>query len=391
MAKRRSDNEGTIRKRDNGRWEARFVAGHDPLTGKAIRKSIYGYTKNEVREKLQEACGAVSTGEYVDASKMPLGDWMDIWLSEYTLNVKEHTKVIYETQVRVHIKPALGRIPLCELRVHQIQTFYNQLHRGSAKKKALSPKTIKNAHGILHRALDQAVLIGYLKDNPTKGVMLPRVGRAPMRPLMDDEVGRFLTAIKGNAYEALFTVDMFTGMRQSEIMGLTWDCVNFRAGTILIDKQLMHEKKKGGIYKFASLKNDRPRKITPPPTVMEILQDIQRQQKVNKLKAGGLWKNELNLVFTNDLGGHLTHNTLSHNYKRIAVGIGVPESRFHDLRHTYAVTALQSGVDIKTVQEALGHHTAAFTLDIYGHVTEQMKNEAASRMDAFMKAVRSDS
>jgi len=185
-------------------------------------------------------------------------------------------------------------------------------------------------------------------------------------------------------YETMFAVDMYTGMIQSEIMGLTWDRVDFKGGTIYIDRQLIHEKKKGGVYKFGPLKNDKPRRITPPPSVMKMLGAVRIRQKEEKLRAGGAWQNPLNLVFTDALGGHFCHNTVSHNFKRIVTAIGLPDRRFHDLRHTYAVLAIQSGVDIKTVQESLGHHTAAFTLDVYGHVTENMQKEAASRMEAFI-------
>ena len=227
-----------------------------------------------------------------------------------------------------------------------------------------------------------------LKSNPCLGVKLPRLVPVNIKPLMDDQVGAFLKASEGNEYEILFTVDMYTGMRQSEIMGLTWDCVDFKTGTIYVDKQLIHEKKKGGAYKFAPPKNDKPRRITPAPSVMRMLQERKHQQNVDKVKAGEAWDNPLNLVFTNALGGHYVHNTLSHNFKRIVDAIGLPDSRFHDLRHTYAVLSIQSGTDIKTVQENLGHHTAAFTLDVYGHVTERMKNEAAARMEALIQRVK---
>jgi len=104
------------------------------------------------------------------------------------------------------------------------------------------------------------------------------------------------------------------------------------------------------------------------------------------LQAGELWANPMNLVFTNPTGGHLVHLTVYKHYKRLVAELGIPEMRFHDLRHTYAVNALQSGDDIKTVQGNLGHHTAAFTLDVYGHVTEEMKQASADRMEQFIQA-----
>lgn len=381
---RRAQGEGTIRQRSDGRWEGMYTLGRDPGTGKQIRKSVYGKTQKEVRQKLQQTATDISDGTYIEPSKMSLGHWLDIWLSEYTGGIKEHTAVTYETQVRVHIKPALGAVALSALRAHQIQTFYNALHKGTDDKPGLSAKTLKNVHGVLHRALDQAVIINYLRQNPCEGVRLPRIEQPEMHPLDDAQMMAFIEAIKGNEYEILFRTAMFTGMRQSELMGLTWDCVDFKGGTVYIDKQLIHEKKKGGVYKFAPPKNDKPRRITPAPSVMKLLAERKLQQQADRLKMGEYWGNSMDLVFTFPTGKHYAHNTIAHNFKTFAIAIGIPEACFHDLRHTYAVSSLRAGDDVKTVQENLGHHTAAFTLDRYGHVTVQMRNESAARMEAFI-------
>ncbi|MDR2167334.1 MAG: tyrosine-type recombinase/integrase [Clostridiales bacterium] len=106
------------------------------------------------------------------------------------------------------------------------------------------------------------------------------------------------------------------------------------------------------------------------------------------MQAGEAWNNPDNLVFTNELGEHLKHVTAYKNFKRIVKDLDLKTTRFHDLRHTYAVTSLQSGDDVKTVQENLGHHTAAFTLDIYGHVSERMKQDSANRMEQFIQGIK---
>ena len=107
-----------------------------------------------------------------------------------------------------------------------------------------------------------------------------------------------------------------------------------------------------------------------------------------KINAGSAWNNKDNLVFTNEIGGHLVHHTVYRHYKEIVTELGIPDLRFHDLRHSYAVAAIQNGDDIKTVQENLGHHTAAFTLDIYGHVTDTMKKASADRMDNYIMGIK---
>ena len=260
------------------------------------------------------------------------------------------------------------------------------LQSGSQGKKQLSPKTIKNIHGVLHKALQQAVAVGYLRFNPSDACTLPRIVRKELAPLDEEESLAFLRAIQGHPMEDLFKVALFTGMREGEVLGLMWDCVNFENGTILINKQLQREKKKGGRYVFAPLKNDKARSITPAPSIMEVLKHHYAAQQEQRCLAGEAWT-ESGLVFTNELGDHLATHTVYSNFKRIAAAIGRPDARFHDLRHSYAVAAIRSGDDIKTVQGNLGHATAAFTLDVYGHVTDQMKRESAARMESYLKEV----
>ena len=165
-----------------------------------------------------------------------------------------------------------------------------------------------------------------------------------------------------------------------------WDCVDFKKGIILIDKQLQHEKKKGGAYIFAPLKNDKARTITPAPWVMQLLHTHKAKQAAQRLQTGGLWKDS-GLVFTNETGQHLAIHSVYKAFKKVVASIGRPDARFHDLRHSYAVAAIRSGDDIKTLQGTLGHATAAFTLDVYGHVTDQMKQASAQRMERYITQV----
>ena len=138
--KKNAQGAGTIRKRTDGRWEARFTTGFDPTTGKQIQKSIYGKTQREVREKLTELTMEVDTGTYIEPSKMTLEEWMEIWLSEYMFDKKWSTVKHYKAQANTSIIPALGRYPLSQLDPHLIQTFYNSLLRGKGREKPLSPK-----------------------------------------------------------------------------------------------------------------------------------------------------------------------------------------------------------------------------------------------------------
>lgn len=165
-----------------------------------------------------------------------------------------------------------------------------------------------------------------------------------------------------------------------------WACIDFDRGTILIDKQLQREKTKGGAYIFAPLKNDKSRTITPAPWVMALLRRHRAKQNEQRLKVGPIWEDS-GLVFTNEQGRHLATHTVYKAFKSVVASIGRPDARFHDLRHSYAVAAIRSGDDIKTVQGNMGHATAAFTLDVYGHVTDQMKQASAARMETYIERV----
>ena len=385
---------GNIRKKTNtvnGKtytyYEARYTEGFDPGTGKQIQRSISGKTQKEVAQKLKAAIAALDTGTYIAPCKMTVGEWMDAWSKQYLGGVKESTVAAYKATIRTHIKPGIGAVRIDALDTNLVQNFYNRLREPTKDRDAVSPKTVKNVHGILHKALQQAVANGYIRFNPTNACVLPRIEKKELQPLDEAETKLFLDAVKGHPLELLYTVTLFTGMREGEALGLTWDRVDFMRGTILISRQLQKEKKAGGQFRLVSLKNDKPRRIMPAPWVMQLLRDRKLQQYEHKEKAGAAWSNPMNLVFTNELGGHLIPQTVVRHFKEIVSSIGRPDARFHDLRHSYAVASLRSGDDIKTVQGNLGHATAAFTLDVYGHVTNQMQEASAVRMEAYIKGI----
>lgn len=398
MPKRAAQGSGTIRKKTvlrNGKeytyWEARVTIGRDPGSGRQLQKSFSGKTQKEVREKMQAAAVAVNEGDYFEPSKMTIARWVEIWLQEYTGDKKYLTVKHYKAQCKTHIVPSLGAVKLSELTPPQIQAFYNGLQRDG-----LAAKSVRNIHGILTKCLSTAVQVGYLRSNPASMATLPKVEKKEIHPLTDEQVKDFLRVSTGDEYEILLKVILFTGLRESEAIGLTWDCVDFKAGTVKVCKQLQKRPLADGGFTFAPLKNDKARTLKPAPFVIELLKRRKREQAAQRLKAGQLWqgwetseKQKNALVFTTAIGGNLSPQTVYNHYKKLAVQIGAPDSRVHDLRHTFAVLSLQNGDDVKTVQGNLGHATAAFTLDVYGHVSERMKEDSAARMEGYIKSLKS--
>ena len=392
--KKGANGAGSIRKiatTRNGKeytyWQGRYTEGYDACTGKQIQRSITGKTQKEVAQKLRQITAEIDVKTYVAPCKLSVAEWMAVWAQDYLVGIKASTAYLYKRTIELYIEPHLGHIRLDTLNAHTVQHFYNELAKPSKPEVApLSAKSIKNIHGVLHKALKQAVLTGYLRTNPSEACILPRIIRKEMRPLEEDQVAVFLREVQGHPHEYLYKIALFTGLREGELLGLMWDCVDFEKGTILINKQLRRSQRKGGTYYFSPPKNNKSRTITPAPYVMKLLQAQKVQQAEQRLMAGPAWEAS-GLVFTNEFGRYVSYRAIFDSFKRIVKRIGLPDARIHDLRHTYAVNCIRAGDDIKTVQSNLGHATAAFTLDVYGHFTDDMRSVSAQRMEGFITNV----
>jgi len=345
----------------------------------ASKSAADGATQKEVLQKLKQVLSSIDSVKYTEPNRLTVGQWLDIWTAEYLGAVKPGTRESYTAKIKNNIRPFIGAVKLQQLKPHTVQKFCNDLHAGG-----LSPKSVKCIHGVLHVALKQALKNGYILNNPADGTTLPRVEKPEIEPLPEDKIAAFIERVRDHEFGAIYFLTLFTGMRQSEVLGLSWDCVNFQNQSILVRRQLIRSKEKGGGYSMQTLKNDKPRTVAPARIVMQWLWAERSKQAERAKQAGTAWANPDNLVFTDALGNHLCHVTVYKHYKRLVAELGMPDMRFHDLRHTYAVNALRSGDDIKTVQGNLGHHTAAFTLDTYGHVTEEMRRDSANRMQNFI-------
>ncbi len=375
---KKANGEGSIRQRPNGKYEGRIM-----VNGKQF--SVIGDTTEEVQAKLYKIRNPLSYVGSIKPDEMTLADFIEQWQGTYTRDIKRSTMQRYEMDIRLHILPLLGDCKLKELKPVQITQLYNW-----AQDQGLSHKSIKNLHGTLHRILQDAVDNEYMTKNVADRAKIPKAMKAAkeMRPLKDTEVPLFIQAIKGHQFEALYFVALFTGMRESELIGLTWDCIDWENNRIRIYRQLPREREKGIADTFTSLKNGKSREIAPAAKVFSVLRTVKAEQAEKKLKAGGKWNNEEGFVFTYENGEHVNGRTVYNNFKSIVSSLGVAEVRFHDLRHTYATIALQEGVDVKTVSHNLGHATVAFTLDRYGHVSERMKDDSAEKMDRFIANLR---
>ena len=234
----------------------------------------------------------------------------------------------------------------------------------------------------MRAALAKAQEIKYIRDNPATGCSIPKdddaEGMTEINPFTQEELDLFLSEAENSDYRDVYHLAIDTGMRLSECLGLRWTRTDFRKKKITVDAQLHMLRHKGDTRYLAKTKNRKVRSFIVPSQVIELLKKIKKKQLENQLKAGSAWANPDGLVFTDLVGDTLVHSSIEHDFKRICIKIGCPDHRFHDLRHTFATLSLQHGADPKTLSQALGHYSVAFTLDVYGHVSDEMANNFAA-------------
>lgn len=378
---------GSIRKKTvtrNGKtyhyWEARYTAGYGE-NGRQIQKSVTGKTQKEVADKLREITESISSGSYIDPSKMTVRQWCKEWEKTYLCKKKIGTQKNYISALKNHILPQLGHIRLQRLTHNDVQRFANSLDY-------LTTGSIKNIVHQLSTILEAAKKSNYIKENPARDISFPASGEYNVNVLSEDEIRAFIAAIRGSRFENIYLVSLFTGMRESEVLGLTWDGINFDEGIINLDHQLItiivkQYKNNPDMDIFSAPKNGKARTIKPPAFVMKVLQNQRALQSEQSLEAGSSFDNRNNLVFCDGLGHPITQNALYLEYKRLMKDIN-PRAKLHDLRHTYAVAAIRSGIDYKTISDNLGHASVSFTLDVYAKTTMEMQKEAAEKLEAYI-------
>ena len=375
MAKKRANGEGNIRKRKDGRWEGRYTAGHDPTTGQPIYKHVLGKTQAEVKEKLKRAIEETRGLDIVKAGRYTLGQWMDVWFENYAkLKVRPSSHQTYKGYINNHIKPYVGSIPLSKLTSLDLQKLYKMLltegriDRIESKNqpKGLSAKTVRNINQIISSALNLAKEQKLLFSNPADACALPRVEHREMKTLPVEQLTSFLREAKETGVYEMYYIELATGLRRGELLGLKWDDIDMVNGTIRVQRQVARID--GEIVKAPLKTKNSYRNVSIGPDAIEVL-------KEQKKKVG-----DSEYVFPSPNGGPISPDSVLNMLHRVLERAGLPKIWFHDLRHTFATLALQNGVDIKTVSGMLGHFSAGFTLDTYAHVTTSAQKEAAQTM-----------
>ena len=380
MAKRRPQGDGTIRKRSDGRWEARIIIGHKN-DGSPMYKSAFAKTQKSALKQLHQLLDLYRDVDLTEECRMTLGEWMDKWMDEYMIfTIKENTIKGYRSQIDHQIKPFIGHKQLASLTTADIQKFYNKIkkegrvHPHPIHGHVLSDSMVRKIHMMLHEAMEVAVRERYIVRNPTDNTTIPKKTTTEKQVLDDSQLNRFLEAIQGEPYwHDFFYVEVMTGLRRGEICGIKWSDIDFNEGTLCIKRSV--STKEGGGVSIGETKTDAGvRTIIMPPSVATLL-----------------WKKRSDAInewvfphYTNP-SDPLHPSSAYKKLKTLLKRLELPLLRFHDLRHTFATQATDGGVDPKTLAGILGHTDASFTLDTYTHVTSDMQRGASAIVNNMMQ------
>lgn len=366
-----------ISKRKDGRFEAKVPIGKNPETNRSVRKTVYGKTKTEVKRKIDELQASVIKGEILPTmkTKYSLNEWCNEYLKLYTSQLSKGSFDRYKEYINKHIIPCLGNFELSKITPLNCQQFVNYLSQNTN----LHVNTIRYVVGCLKRILEKACILGYLGKNPAENISIPKKRKPELTPFNDEQAINFIEKCKNTTLDNLCKFSIFTGLRLSEILALTWK--DFKDNEMTISHQFARNKSDVTFY---PTKNKRTRRVNLSNNALEILEAQKVIQAELQISKGKNYRNNLNLVFTDNNGNRLHVIKVRKRFKEICSEIGCSNVRFHDLRHTFAVLSIKAGVDIKTISESLGHHSVAFTLDQYAYVTNQMRDEAATKLDNYL-------
>jgi integrase len=381
MGKKGGQGSGSVVRRKDGRYVVRL-----PIDG--VRRVIgYAHTAEEGDRMLTAAKRQRDLGMPYISERTTLAEFAEQWLAMRKPDLKESTYRRYENLLRVHILPTLGRFPLTKITPAQIQRLYAARRGAEIKGKAtqrVGPTTVLRAHTVLHAVLESARRFNLVAVNVCENVTPPRAARRTMQVLSREQVAAFLDAARGDRLEALYILDLTTGMRQGELLALRWRDVDLAAGTLRITATLY--RRKAGDFAFTAPKTcESDRTVLLAPVAVEALRSHRARQLEERLALGDAWQ-DLDLVFARQDGAPLDgQNVTRYEFRRLLAQVGLPRIRFHEMRHTYATLMREHGMDIKGVSAALGHSTTAITADLYTHVTTAIQQQLADTAEAIVR------
>jgi integrase len=373
MPKRRGNNEGSLFQRKDGTWRAQIS-----LNGN--RMSFSAKTRREVFSWLRKIQNQVEDGLTYEGANTTLEKFLENWLISIKTTIRHGTWYQYEMTSRKHLPPELKKLELKDVSAVHIQSLYDE-----KIKTGVGPRTVCVIHVVLHKALEHALKLGLISRNPTNAVTPPKYQPEEMKFYDEVQVNQFLLAARGDRNEVLYHLAVITGMRQSELLGLKWSDLDWRGGTLKVQRQLKRGNWKDGFFTTPKTKAGKRIIVLGANTLAKLREHFNRQY-LERQKCGERWQ-ENDLIFTSTIGTPMDQFNLHRVFKQFIRDMGMPEIRFHDLRHTAASLMLNHGVPVIVVARRLGHSKVSITLDTYGHLMPEMQQEVANLMDELVSPI----
>jgi integrase len=377
---------------DMATWFAQVTVGSNPQTGKPNRKSLYGNTRKEVFDKMQDLLNEIEKGSYTKPSHYTFGEWLDKWLEEYKKNtISEHTCESYQSLIKVHIKPAFGKIRINMLQPDHLQTFYNQklLDGRHDGKGGLSTRMVNYLHVVISQALEKALMLGFINRNVAKMTNPPKVKNKKPCPLTEEELLKFVAEARDDRDFPAYVLVATTGLRRGELLGLQWDCVDLDKKIIVVKRQLIPHNNGLKLLETTKSKSSRRKINITDDAVRELKAHKERQDKEKEGPLGSVYQDN-NMVFAKADGSYIGPSNFTKRFQRILKRAGLRKVGIHNFRHMHASLLLARGVQQKIIQERLGHSSISITLDLYSHLADNLQQQAVLSLDGLIKQ-KSDS
>jgi integrase len=381
--------KGRLFSRSEGSWSIVLYLGVDAVTGKKKQKwHTFRGNKKAAEKEFSRLVNEVNSDNYVDAGNITVKDYLEKWLANYAkVNVGAKTFERYTGIVQQHLIPALGALKLAKLRPLHIQDAYAKSQaegaRKDGRKGALSRQTVLHHHRVLRQALKQAVRWQLVSRNVADAVEPPRPEFHEIEALDESRTAGLLEAAEGTRLRIPILLAITTGMRRGEILGMRWQDINLDSGVATVCRSLL-ETKAGLAFKEPKSRRGR-RNISLPSIAIEMLRahrELQVQAKANMNDA----YLDNDLVCGREDGSPWPPSAFTSTFRALLQRRKITGVRFHDLRHSHVSQLLRSGISPKVISERLGHSKVGFTLDVYSHLLPGMQEEAATTVDAGLRA-----
>ncbi len=376
VAKKRANGEGTIRQRKDGRWEGLYSLNYK-------RKSVYGKTQDEVRKKLNKILNDIDNHSYIANPNISFGAWLDEWLDVYVKpNVKLSTYGSYERQIRLHIKPEIGRIKLKDLTANTLQKLLNK-----KRNEGLSASSVRGVFKVISCAYKEAYRNNYVKRNICDLVTLPKEQQREMRVFTLEEQQALQDALEGERLGIGVLLSLYTGMRIGEILGLKFSDIDFKERTVTVRRSLNrltlydNSEKKTDIVISEPKTSNSNRVIPLQKFLIPLLKEHKQMLAVEKKRVCQLY-NDNDFVICNEYGKCIEPRTYQVFFKNMLEKAKIETTHFHTLRHTFATRALEFGFDVKVLASVLGHANASTTLNKYAHALPDHKKQSMEKLSS---------